>query len=117
MPNSRNIITKDGEPIHIISYEAKTPKCTLVIYSAMGVKQSFYKNFVEYLLNSNINVITFDYSGIGNSLVSTIQKSNASISRWGNSDLNIVLEYCDQHFSTSLTHILGHSVGVNKKVS
>ena len=54
-------------------YEAEK-NTVLIISSATGVKQSFYKKFAEFVSANGITVITFDYSGIGLSLKKPIKQ-------------------------------------------
>ncbi len=83
----------------------------LVISSAMGVTQDFYKNIAQYLLKNNITVVTFDYTGIGSSLSGKIKECQATLLNWGIEDLNTVLKYCLQKFKNIPLSILGHSIG------
>ncbi len=84
---------------------------TLIIASATGVSQSYYKSFAEFLCRNNINVYTFDYSGIGDSLIGFIRDVKTSAAEWGQVDLEAVIKYClTKHPSKSIT-LLGHSIG------
>ena len=77
----------------------------------MGVKQSFYKNFSEFAETNGISVITFDYSGIGNSLNGNIKSYRDSLYSWGNKDLETVIKYSVEKFPHHKKVIIGHSVG------
>ncbi len=86
-------------------------KSILIITSATGVKQSYYKKFAEYISNNGITVITFDYSGIGLSLKEPITSNKSNISEWGTIDLEAVIKYTQGNFPDSKITLLGHSIG------
>lgn len=86
-------------------------KSILIITSATGVKQSYYKKFAEYISNNGTTVITFDYSGIGLSLKEPITSNKSNISEWGTIDLEAVIKYTQGNFPDSKITLLGHSIG------
>lgn len=92
-------------------YEAEQKNTLLIIASASGVKQSFYKKFAEFISDNGISVITFDYSGIGLSLNQPIKLVQTNASDWGKVDLEAVIKYSQQHFPNSKVTLLGHSIG------
>jgi len=63
------------------------PMTVLVITSATGVKQSYYKRFAEFLAENGITVISFDYLGIGRSLNIPIKKLEVNAADWGRKNL------------------------------
>jgi predicted alpha/beta hydrolase len=67
------IKTNYGNSVTASIYEADK-NTILIIASATGVKQSFYKKFADFVSTNGITVITFDYSGIGLSLKKPIQQ-------------------------------------------
>lgn len=109
--NMEQIKTEKGYFITATIFEAKGSRTVLVISSATGVKQSYYKRFSEYVSASGITVITFDYSGIGYSLKGSIKENNSQASDWGKTDLEAVLQYVKEHYPESKINILGHSIG------
>ncbi|MCP4059846.1 MAG: alpha/beta hydrolase, partial [Pseudoalteromonas sp.] len=68
-------------------------KGAVMIAPATGIKQQFYANFATYLQQHGFGVITFDNSGIGQSLNRSIKKSKASLQSWGEQDMPAVLEH------------------------
>lgn len=105
------IKTDKGHFITATIFKAKDSHAVLVISSATGVKQSYYKRFSEFVSASGITVITFDYSGIGHSLQEVIKKNNSNAADWGQTDLEAVLKYVKTHYPTSKINLLGHSIG------
>ena len=77
------IKTENKHTIVANIYEGEKINTVLIIASATGVKQSFYKKFAEYVSSNGILVITFDYLGIGLSLKSSIKNLENKASDWG----------------------------------
>ncbi|AOM76308.1 alpha/beta fold hydrolase [Pedobacter steynii] len=92
-------------------FEAKDNHTVLVISSATGVKQSYYRKFSEFIANNGITVMTFDYSGIGNSLNGPIKRNDVNASDWGATDLEAVMRYAKEHYPGATINLLGHSIG------
>ncbi|MBL7472569.1 alpha/beta hydrolase family protein [Robertkochia sediminum] len=92
-------------------YESTSASAILIIASATGVKQEFYRKFARYLAENGITVITFDYTGIGRSLRSPIKQLQHQLSDWGRKDLEAVLQYATKHYPEQKKVILGHSIG------
>ncbi len=92
-------------------FDSIDTKAVLVITSATGVKQSFYKKFAEYISSQNITVITFDYCGIGLSLKKPIKTLTNNAADWGTKDLDSVIRYAINNFTKHKKYLLGHSIG------
>lgn len=101
----------DNQIITLNVFEAEGSLNVLVLASATGVKQSFYKKFAAYIASCGITVITFDYSGIGQSLSDNIKRLNSNASDWGEKDLEAVIQYAAKTFPKQRLTILGHSIG------
>ena len=101
--------------------EQQSVKCSLysgigsskivIIASAAGVLQSFYQKLAQFFLYNGISVITFDYSGVGESLHGSIKKENSSLTDWGNRDLEAVIKYTIETYHRHKIILLGHSIG------
>lgn len=83
----------------------------IIIVSAAGVLQSFYRKLAEFFQNNRISTITFDYSGIGKSLHGNIKNENCSLLNWGNRDLETVIKYAIETYPNHKVILLGHSIG------
>ena len=83
----------------------------LIISSATGVKQGFYKKFADFVSANGITVITFDYSGIGLSLKKPIKQIKSSASDWGKNDLEAVIKFTKENYPNAKITLLGHSIG------
>jgi predicted alpha/beta hydrolase len=105
-----DITTANGSQITAQIYEAEK-NAVLIISSATGVKQGFYKKFAAFVSVNGITVITFDYSGIGLSLNQPIKQIKSSASDWGKNDLEAVIRYTKENYPNAKITILGHSIG------
>lgn len=83
----------------------------LIISSATGVKQGFYKKFADFVSANGVTVITFDYSGIGLSLKKPIKQIKSSASDWGKNDLEAVIKFTKENHPNAKITLLGHSIG------
>ena len=92
-------------------YNAVNSDRIIIIVSAAGVLQSFYKKIAEFFQNNNISTITFDYAGIGKSLNGNIKKENSNLTNWGNRDLEAVIKYTIETYPRFKIILLGHSIG------
>lgn len=92
-------------------FDSTDTKAVLIVASATGVRQTFYKKFAQYISSQNITVITFDYCGIGSSLKTPIKELTTNAADWGTKDLDSVINYSIDHFPDCKKTILGHSIG------
>lgn len=92
-------------------YTATNSDKIVIIASATGVLQSFYRKFAEFLQCKGISAITFDYAGIGESLRGSIKDEKSHLLNWGNRDLEAVIQYTIETFPGHKLILLGHSIG------
>lgn len=92
-------------------FEADSSDSVLIIASATGVKQEYYKKFARFIANNGVTVITFDYSGIGRSLEKPIKELKTNAADWGQNDLEHVLQFVVGNYPKSKKILLGHSIG------
>lgn len=78
--------------------------------SAVGVQQRYYRRFAEYLASRGINVVTFDYRGIGDSPETATGTGPATMRKWAERDLEAVLQWVRSQGPSRQFHI-GHSGG------
>lgn len=107
---TKEIQTGKGHSISVNLYEAET-RSVLIIASATGVKQEFYKKFAEYISSHGTSVITFDYYGIGASLNEPIKNISVTAAEWGSNDLEAVIQWANNHYPGANMILLGHSIG------
>ena len=92
-------------------FDSKDADAILIIASATGVKQSYYRDFAQFMCARGMTVVTFDYLGIGKSLHGPIKKLTHSAADWGTKDLESVLAYALEHYPEHKKYLLGHSIG------
>lgn len=103
--------TNKGYSLSASIYEAPESRTILIIASATGVKQSYYKRFSGFMKENGISVITFDYLGIGESLKQPIRELTNNTVDWAKTDLNSVIEYVKEQYQGFRIILLGHSIG------
>ncbi len=86
-------------------------KAAVFIAPATGIKKEFYHWFAQYLAENQYGVITFDNTGIGESLAGHINNCEVSLQSWGEVDMYFVLETLKKRFPDMPYHLIGHSAG------
>ena len=108
---SLQIHTHDQQNIAAQFYPCDNAKATVVIASALGVPQSFYRRYANFLNHQGLQCLSFDYRGTGESHYQG-RLNNIDLIDWGLQDLNAVLEYAFQLTSVSAKVLfVGHSIG------
>lgn len=108
MSETLTIRCNDGQPLTINQFSADSARGTLIIAPAIGVSQSFYHKFANYLCQQGFNVLTFDYRGTGDNADGREQGS-LNLADWGAQDIEAVIQYAKaQNLPVSL---IGHSMG------
>lgn len=108
---SLHIETAGGHLIAAQWFGPKESHTTVIISSATGVKQSYYKKFAAYIAGHGIAVVTFDYYGIGDSFDLPIRRLQNNAHDWGRIDLESVICYARQANPNAAIVLLGHSIG------
>lgn len=86
-------------------------KSAVMMAPATGIKRSYYYNFAGYLSEHGFGVITYNNEGIGDSLRGNIRRSDASLIKWGVSDMPCVFRHLKNYFPDTSYHVIGHSSG------
>lgn len=86
-------------------------KGAVMIAPATGVKRRFYSAFAEHLVGHGFAVMTFDNSGIGESLSVPLKQSPTRLQDWGQQDMPAILSELMQRFPDTSYHLIGHSAG------
>jgi predicted alpha/beta hydrolase len=107
----QEIITKDQFTILATCYEpAYARDEVILIGSAIGVHQEYYRAFARFLAGKGYIVYTFDYRGIGKSRPVSLKHLEVSMQEWGKYDLDAVVKHIrSKHSCATLTYI-GHSI-------
>ncbi len=107
MPEQYSVECEDGVQLAICRYEADAPKGVVIIAAALGVKQSFYGRFAQFLAQSGYTAMSFDYRGTGGSRIA--RESDIQLQEWGTKDLEAVIVHA--HESRLPVYVVGHSIG------
>lgn len=103
-PDGFNLSVKIFEPENAIGK-------LLIINSATGVKQQVYFSFAKYMSQNGFTVITYDYSGIGESKPKKMKNFESSMRIWGTRDFKTLTEFIKKEYPQEEKFCLGHSVG------
>lgn len=106
---SITLIASDGYPIKATFYSAQQTVGNIVIASATGVPQQFYRRFAKYASSQGFSTLTFDYRGIGKSKPLSLLGFKADFFDWAYLDLAAAIDYMSNR-SIPL-FMVGHSFG------
>ena len=84
-------------------------KANIVLCSATGVPQAFYRRFAEYATQFGYQVLTFDYRGIAQSAPKQLKGFKMSYLDWGTLDLAAAIDFLAQ--DQIPLFMVGHSYG------
>ncbi|MCU4317678.1 alpha/beta fold hydrolase [Acinetobacter bereziniae] len=94
-------------------YPAKqsTQHLPVLVCPATGITQGFYHHFIEWLTRQGLDVMVFDFRGIGDSLYGPLSQSKASIQDWGQLDIPAAIESLLNKTGKNQLTLIGHSAG------
>lgn len=98
----------DGYPLGVTQFSAERPRASLVIASATGVPQQFYRRFAEHFCAAGFDTFTLDYRGIGASRPKTLRGFSANFMDWS-LDIAAILHHVRQ-WPRPIFYV-GHSFG------
>ena len=84
------------------------PSRLIIVNSATATPRRFYRHFAKFMVNHGFDVLTYDYSGIGDSAPADIRSSTVRFSDWGQEDMKAVLDWAEDY---ERIYMVGHSVG------
>lgn len=96
--------------LNIFEYEeAKVP--VVIIFSAMGVKASYYRHYAAEMVRNGLHIITIDQRGNDNSSVRPSRKVNFGYKEIVEIDYPHIVRKVKFLFPESQLYIMGHSLG------
>ncbi|QSE97012.1 alpha/beta hydrolase family protein [Fulvivirga lutea] len=101
------ITTPDQEELAARYYSGSENKL-IIIAPAVGIPQGYYKHIAHYFSNLGYQLLTFDYRGIGDSR-NIKNPESCSLYNWGDLDLNTVIEFVRNNYSSNI-YLIGHSI-------
>lgn len=100
----------DGHPLIGTLYTPEHGiKANIVLCSATGVPQAFYRRFAEYATQFGYQVLTFDYRGVAQSAPKRLKGFKMSYLDWGTLDLAAAIDFLAQ--DPIPLFMVGHSYG------
>lgn len=106
-----SITTRDETLIHATLYRPPTPNDhAVIIASAMGVKQTYYRHYATYLAEQGFVVLTFDYRGIGQSGNGNLWGDKSTLYEWGSQDLQAMLTWLFRQYPAHDVSLVVHSI-------
>ena len=107
----KKITFRDTTINQINIFESKEVTAPLVLlYSAMGVRASYYKDFATHLSSLGVHCITIDWRGYGKSNIRPSRKTNHGFQILID-DMNEVIDFVNKLYPKSKIYLSGHSLG------
>lgn len=111
----------DGVPLSARLHEpaaAATPaRGSVLIAGALGVRQSHYTPFADWLAGRGWRVMTFDLRGIGDSRAvahrRTLRGVDADMLTWARQDFAAAVQALADRDAAGCVHLVGHSLGLH----
>ena len=108
-PRPLKLSAADGYPLAATLYPASKPIGQILVGSATGVPQGFYRRFAEYAASHGYTTLTLDYRGIGASAPASLKGFEMDYLDWADKDLAAGVDYLSQ--SDLPLYLVGHSFG------
>ncbi|MFC6591407.1 hypothetical protein ACFP81_04860 [Deinococcus lacus] len=88
MPTTLSVPTPAGHALAASLYAptqptSQLPSQAVLLAPATGIGRRFYHAFAEYLAGEGYGVLSFDFQGVGDSLVGPLKSCPASLVSWG----------------------------------
>lgn len=109
-----SITTENGHSLAATKFsDSENIQKTIIISSATGVLQGYYRKFASHFASLGYTVFTFDYYGIGKSggQVEELKNNTTDLKSWGSSDQAAIVAYAKNQKPDSELTLITHSVG------
>lgn len=101
----------DGQKLRATVHAPAAADAWLLVNSAMGVRRRFYRHLAAHVAARRIGVVTYDYRGMGDSVVEGGRVARVRLADWGCLDFPAVLGWLRATYTPARVVVLGHSVG------
>ncbi|VFR23869.1 Hydrolases of the alpha/beta superfamily [plant metagenome] len=104
----------DGHTLHgrLWRHEGRDPDRSLVILNAAtSVASRYYGRYADYLFRHGMDVMTYDYRGIGLSREGSLRQLDAGWTTWGEQDFEAAIQYAFTSRPYQPIDVVAHSVG------
>ncbi|WP_248807245.1 alpha/beta fold hydrolase [Pseudomonas sp. MWU13-2100] len=91
--------------------DAGRTRPVVIINAATSVRCRHYSRFADYLFANGMDVITYDYRGIGESRPATLRGLKASWTDWGALDFEAMLQRATREHPGQPIDVVAHSFG------
>ena len=106
------VVARDGVEIDSTFVEPReNAKGAVLIVSAMGASQSYYRPLAEWLAREGYHAATFDYRGMGQSRTGSLRGFRADILDWARLDCAAMVEALAARAPGVPLYWIGHSLG------
>jgi len=107
------VTAKDGYQLTAFRFqpELDATKGVLLVCSAMGVLQSYYSKYADFMASQGYTVYTFDYRGIGASAPKQLKGFEANLHQWGILDITAMIDQIVEEHPADKLFVITHSVG------
>ncbi len=106
-----DITAADGQVLRATVHAPAGARTWLLINSAMGVRRRFYRHLAAHLEAEQIGVLTYDYRGMGDSVVAGDGVALIRLEDWGRKDFPAAFRWLRERHAPDRVVVLGHSVG------
>jgi len=114
-PEPLVVETSDGYSIRGFTWRHSegipTGRPVVIINSATSVRCRYYSRFAAFLFAEGMDVVTYDYRGIGESRPATLRAFDAGWIDWGTLDFEAVLRHVERAYPGQPIQVVGHSAG------
>jgi predicted alpha/beta hydrolase len=83
----------------------------VLICSGTGIPRGFYAAYARFLASHGLDVVTFDYRGIGGSRPPSLKGFEATMRAWGELDVAAAVAWAHARFQPTKLLVVGHSAG------
>lgn len=104
----------DGYELGAVFYEAARPRVpgrVAVFHGGAGISAPRYRRFAQFLANSGIHVLTYDYRGIGLSRPASLRGFRATMADWCDYDGAAAIAWLRARFPGDEILGISHSIG------
>lgn len=104
----------DGHELrgHLWRHPGHDPARPVVLINpATSVHSRYYARFADYLGRQGLDVLSYDYRGIGGSRPASLRGFEAGWIDWGQRDVEAVLQFVRTHLPGQPVQVVAHSVG------
>lgn len=106
-----HISAKDGYLLTATLWKCANPSSIVTISAGTCIKRAFYQRFATWLHQHNIDVLTYDYRGVGDSRPANLKGFKGSIVDWAKKDIAGVIDWMVDNYPSQKRIMVGHSMG------